>query len=180
MDPLNDGSNPVVFFDISIGGAPIGRIKMELFASKVPRTAENFRQFCTGQFKRNSVPQGYKGCCFHRVISEFMIQGGDFVAGNGSGRMSIYGPKFDDEPCDTKFSFTEPGLLAMANSGPNTNGCQFFITCGPCTWLDGKHVVFGKVIDGLKVVRAIEAVSTDPAKNNKPKLECKITECGQL
>eukprot|EP00727_Mastigamoeba_balamuthi_P013759 m51a1_g9005 putative peptidyl-prolyl cis-trans isomerase h (183) ;mRNA; r:118998-119771 len=176
MDPLNDGTNPIVFFDVAISGHPIGRIKIELFADVVPKTAENFRQLCTGQFKKGGVPMGYKGSIFHRVIKEFMVQAGDFVYGNGTGRISIYGDKFDDENFQLKH--TGPGMLSMANSGPNSNGCQFFITTVPCDWLDGKHVVFGRVIDGMKVVHAIENVSVGP--NNRPKIECKIIECGQL
>ncbi|KAH3732390.1 peptidyl-prolyl cis-trans isomerase, cyclophilin-type [Pelomyxa schiedti] len=176
FDPLSDGNNPVVFFDVAMGNHPIGRIKMELFADVVPRTAENFRQFCIGQVRRNNVPIGYKGSIFHRVIKDFMIQGGDFVKSNGTGRVSIYGDHFDDENFRRKH--TAPGLLSMANSGPNTNGCQFFITCATAEWLDGHHVVFGHVIDGMKVVRMIENVSV--GQNSKPKIECKIIECGQL
>lgn len=176
-DPLNDGSNPVVFFDVSFGGHALGRIKIELFADVVPRTAENFRQFCTGQFKKGGIPVGYKGSLFHRVIKDFMIQGGDFVRGNGTGRTCIYGDSFADE--NFKLKHSSAGLLSMANSGADTNGCQFFITCAPCEWLDGKHVVFGRVIEGMKVVRAIEAVSVNPT-NSRPKIEVKITECGQL
>ena len=177
MDPLDDGSNPVVFFDIAVGGHPIGRIKMVLFADIVPKTSENFRQFCTGQFRREGIPIGYKGCTFHRVIKDFMIQGGDFVKGDGTGHMSIYGDRFKDE--NFKLKHSKEGLLSMANSGPDTNGCQFFITCAPCSWLDGKHVVFGQVIDGMDVVRAIENASVAPG-SNKPKAEYKIIECGQL
>ncbi|XP_036208356.1 peptidyl-prolyl cis-trans isomerase H isoform X5 [Myotis myotis] len=137
--------NPVVFFDVSIGGQEVGRMKIELFADVVPKTAENFRQFCTGEFRKDGVPIGYKGSTFHRVIKDFMIQGGDFV---------------------------------NANSGPSTNGCQFFITCSKCDWLDGKHVVFGKIIDGLLVMRKIENVPTGP--NNKPKLPVVISQCGEM
>ncbi|KAM9692620.1 peptidyl-prolyl cis-trans isomerase H isoform 3-T3 [Dama dama] len=155
--------NPVVFFDVSIGGQvrswqpaspmpkgtctrsgrqisppqEVGRMKIELFADVVPKTAENFR--------KDGVPIGYKGSTFHRVIKDFMIQGGDFV---------------------------------NANSGPSTNGCQFFITCSKCDWLDGKHVVFGKIIDGLLVMRKIENVPTGP--NNKPKLPVVISQCGEM
>eukprot|EP01027_Heterolobosea_sp_BB2_P005100 GEZU01007837.1.p2 GENE.GEZU01007837.1~~GEZU01007837.1.p2 ORF type:complete len:180 (+),score=50.96 GEZU01007837.1:111-650(+) len=169
-------NNPIVFFDITIGGVPAGRIKMELFADIVPKTAENFRQLCTGEFRKGGVPIGYKGCTFHRVIKDFMIQGGDFTKGDGTGGFSIYGDKFPDENFNLKH--TGPGLLSMANSGPNTNGSQFFITCNKCDWLDGKHVVFGKVIDGMLTVRKIENVSVGP--NNKPKIPCKIVECGEM
>ncbi|CAG8506734.1 5082_t:CDS:2 [Acaulospora morrowiae] len=172
---MADKENPIVFFDISIGGQPAGRMKMELFADVVPKTAENFRQFCTGEYKKNGVPQGYKSATFHRVIKDFMVQGGDFVKGDGTGSSSIYGEKFLDENFDIKH--TGPGLLSMANSGQNTNGCQFFITCAKCDFLDGKHVVFGKLIDGLLTLRKIENVSTGPG--NRPKLPVVITECGQ-
>ncbi|KAG2224124.1 hypothetical protein INT45_000139 [Circinella minor] len=167
---------PVVFFDISIGDVPVGRMKMELYSDIVPKTAENFRQLCTGEFKRNGIPQGFKNCSFHRVIKDFMVQGGDFLKGDGTGSLSIYGEKFEDENFEVKH--TEAGLLSMANSGPNTNGCQFFITCDNCEFLDGKHVVFGHLVDGLLTLRKIENVST--GQNNRPKLSVKITECGQM
>lgn len=133
------------------------------------------RQFCTGEFKRGGRALGYKGCGFHRVIKEFMIQGGDFVTGDGRGCQSIYGDSFADESFALKH--TSAGLLSMANSGPDSNGCQFFITCAPCEWLDDKHVVFGKVIEGMLAVRKLEAVVT--GANNKPKVPCVITECGE-
>ncbi|XP_050946914.1 peptidyl-prolyl cis-trans isomerase CYP22 isoform X1 [Cucumis melo] len=114
--------NPIVFFDVTIGTIPAGRIKMELFADIAPKTAENFRQFCTGEYRKAGLPVGYKGCQFHRVIKDFMIQAGDFVKGDGSGCVSIYGHKFEDENFVAKH--TGPGLLSMANSGPGTNGCQ--------------------------------------------------------
>ncbi|KAG0202720.1 cytochrome P450 monooxygenase 7 [Mortierella sp. GBA30] len=167
--------NPIVFFDVSIGGRPAGRMKMELFADVVPKTAENFRQLCTGEYKKNGVPQGYKGCTFHRVIKDFMIQGGDFLKGDGTGSMSIYGEKFADENFTIKH--TGPGLLSMANSGPNSNGCQFFVTSTKTEYLDGRHVVFGKLIDGLLTLRKIENVQTGP--NNKPMMQVVITECGE-
>ncbi|XP_060254801.1 peptidyl-prolyl cis-trans isomerase H isoform X3 [Ovis aries] len=174
--------NPVVFFDVSIGGQEVGRMKIELFADVVPKTAENFRQFCTGEFRKDGVPIGYKGSTFHRVIKDFMIQGGDFVNGDGTGVASIYRGPFADE--NFKLRHSAPGLLSMANSGPSTNGCQFFITCSKCDWLDGKHVVFahtlptGKIIDGLLVMRKIENVPTGP--NNKPKLPVVISQCGEM
>eukprot|EP01116_Phalansterium_solitarium_P002477 TRINITY_DN1252_c0_g1_i1.p1 TRINITY_DN1252_c0_g1~~TRINITY_DN1252_c0_g1_i1.p1 ORF type:complete len:171 (-),score=32.41 TRINITY_DN1252_c0_g1_i1:157-669(-) len=165
-----DPNNPVVFFDVTLGSHPIGRIKMELFANIVPKTAENFRQLCTGEFRKGGVPLGYKGTTFHRVIKEFMVQGGDFVKGDGTGKMSIYGTMFEDENFQLKH--TGAGLLSMANSGPNSNGCQFFLTCGPAEWLDGKHVIFGQVIDGMKVVRMVENVSV--GANSKPTIPCVI------
>ncbi|KAJ1650689.1 Peptidyl-prolyl cis-trans isomerase-like 1 [Dispira parvispora] len=168
--------NPVVFFDISIGGQPVGRMTMELFADVVPKTAENFRQLCTGEFKVNGVPQGFKNCIFHRVIKDFMVQGGDFLNKDGTGRMSIYGETFPDENFTLKH--TGPGLLSMANSGPNSNGCQFFITCAKCDFLDGKHVVFGKLVDGLLTLRKIENVPT--RAGNLPRLPVVITECGEM
>lgn len=169
--------NPVVFFDVTIGSVPAGRIKMELFADITPRTAENFRQFCTGEHRKANISVGYKGSAFHRVIKDFMIQGGDFVKGDGTGCVSIYGSKLDDENFHAKH--TGPGLLSMANSGPHTNGCQFFITCAKCDWLDNKHVVFGRVLgDSLFVLRKIENVQT--GLNSRPKLPCVIAECGEL
>ncbi|XP_072333851.1 peptidyl-prolyl cis-trans isomerase H isoform X2 [Scyliorhinus torazame] len=161
-------NNPVVFFDITIGGQDVGRLKIELFADTVPRAAENIR--------KDGVPIGYKGSTFHRVIKDFMIQGGDFVNGDGTGVCSIYRGPFSDE--NFKLKHNSPGLLSMANSGPNTNGCQFFITCSKCDWLDGKHVVFGKIIDGLLVMRKIENVPAGPS--NKPKLPVVIAQCGEM
>lgn len=168
--------NPIVFFDIAIGGQDMGRMKMELFADVVPKTAENFRQMCTGEFRKDGIPIGYKGCTFHRIIKDFMIQGGDIIKGDGTGSTSIYGPSFADENFTVKHN--APGLLSMANSGPNTNGCQFFITCAKCDFLDGKHVVFGKVIDGLLIMRKIENIPT--GHNNKPKLTVVVTQCGEM
>ena len=135
LDAIARG-NPVVFFDITIGGVPSGRIKMELFSDETPKTAENFRRMCTGEFTRGSQPAGYLKTPFHRVIKEFMIQGGDILKGDGTGCISIYGESFADENFNLRHS--GPGLLSMANSGPDTNGSQFFVTCGKCEWLDGK------------------------------------------
>ncbi|XP_076451700.1 peptidyl-prolyl cis-trans isomerase H-like [Babylonia areolata] len=175
-----DPNNPVVFFDISIGNTEVGRIKFELFAKGpkgVPKTAENFRQFCTGEYRKDGVPIGYKSCIFHRVIKDFMVQGGDFVNSDGTGLTSIYGGRpFADENFTNKHY--GPGILSMANSGKDTNGCQFFITCAKCDFLDDKHVVFGRVIDGLLVLRKIENVPTGP--NNKPKIPIVISQCGEM
>mmetsp|Transcript_764 Transcript_764/g.1034 ORF Transcript_764/g.1034 Transcript_764/m.1034 type:complete len:192 (+) Transcript_764:70-645(+) len=168
--------NPVVFFDIAIGNHHVGRIKMELFSDIVPKTAENFRQLCTGEYRIDGKPQGYKGCHFHRVWRNFMIQTGDFTSRDGQGNMSIYGTTFKDESFQLKHS--SAGLLSMANSGADTNGSQFFITCAGADWLDGKHVVFGRVIEGLRVVRMIENVPVTP--QNKPKIDVVITQCGQM
>ncbi|XP_063934611.1 peptidyl-prolyl cis-trans isomerase H-like [Zophobas morio] len=174
--PVSNPNNPIVFLDITIGGVDAGRIKIELFFDIVPKTAENFRQFCTGEFKKNGVPQGYLNSHFHRVIKSFMIQGGDFIKGDGSGMTSIYGSSFPDENFEVKHS--GPGLVSMANSGENTNGCQFFITCAKCDFLDGKHVVFGKVVDGLLTMRKIENVPV--GAKSKPKLPIIITQCGEM
>ncbi|KYF43872.1 U-snRNP-associated cyclophilin family protein [Toxoplasma gondii ARI] len=176
--PLLHPDNPVVFFDISIGSHEAGRIKIELFKNLAPKSAENFRQFCTGEFRQNQVPIGYKGATFHRIIKNFMIQGGDFVKGDGTGRLSIYGSSFPDE------AFVLPhfrsGLLSLANSGPDTNGCQFFITCAKCDWLNRKHVVFGQVLgkESMQVVRKIEHVTVDGG--NRPRIPVTITQCGEL
>ncbi|KAK6176298.1 peptidyl-prolyl cis-trans isomerase H [Patella vulgata] len=169
-------NNPIVFFDIKIGTVEAGRMKFELFADTVAKSAENFRQFCTGEHRRDGVPIGYKGAVFHRVIKDFMVQGGDFVKGDGTGMTSIYGGPFADE--NFKIKHTGPGILSMANSGKDTNGCQFFITCAKCDFLDNKHVVFGKIIDGHLVLRKIENVPTGP--NNKPKIPVTISQCGEM
>jgi len=169
-------NNPIVFFDITVGTTDIGRIKFELFADVVPKTAENFRQLCTGEYRKDGVPIGYKRCTFHRVIKDFMVQGGDFVNNDGTGLTSTYGGPFADE--NFKMKHTGPGILSMANSGKDTNGCQFFITCSKCDFLDGKHVVFGRVIDGLLVLRKIENIPTGP--NNKPKIPVIVSQCGEM
>ncbi|GAM85805.1 hypothetical protein ANO11243_038130 [Dothideomycetidae sp. 11243] len=160
-----------VFFDVAIGKAKSERITFEL-------TADNFRALCTGEkgTGKTGVPLHYKGSGFHRVIKSFMIQGGDFTAGNGTGGESIYGEKFDDENFQLKHE--KPFLLSMANAGPGTNGSQFFITTVPTPHLDGKHVVFGEVLQGKNVVRALE--NTKTGANDKPNQDCIITDCGEL
>ncbi|XP_010548088.1 PREDICTED: peptidyl-prolyl cis-trans isomerase-like [Tarenaya hassleriana] len=169
--------NPRVFFDMAVGDAPAGRIVMELFADTTPVTAENFRALCTGEkgVGRSGKPLHYKGSTFHRVIPGFMCQGGDFTAGNGTGGESIYGAKFKDENFIRKH--TGPGVLSMANSGPNTNGSQFFVCTEQTAWLDGKHVVFGQVVEGMDVVKAIEKVGSQSGRTSKRVV---IADCGQL
>jgi peptidylprolyl isomerase len=172
-------ANPRVFFDITIGGKPAGRVTFELFADTVPKTAENFRALCTGEkgVGKAGKPLHYKGCRFHRIIQQFMCQGGDFTRGDGTGGESIYGAKFADENFQHKH--TTPGLLSMANAGPGTNGSQFFITTVVTSWLDGKHVVFGKVTDdaGMKVVKAMEAAGSRQGATSQ---DVVIADCGEV
>ncbi|XP_009414029.2 peptidyl-prolyl cis-trans isomerase CYP40 isoform X1 [Musa acuminata AAA Group] len=171
--------NPRCYMDVSIGGEMEGRIVVELFADVVPRTTENFRALCTrekGVGPHTGVPLHFKGSCFHRVIKGFMIQGGDISAGNGTGGESIYGLKFEDENFVLKHE--RKGMLSMANSGPNTNGSQFFITTTRTSHLDGKHVVFGKVLKGMGVVRSIEHTPVGDA--DCPTVDVVISDCGEL
>ena len=160
-----------VYFDIAIGGEPAVRIVMGLLGNVAPQTVRNFRELATGQ---NGF--GYEGSAFHRIIPGFMAQGGDFTRGNGTGGKSIYGEKFPDE--DFTFGHQGRGLLSMANSGPNTNGSQFFMTFGDAPWLDGKHVVFGMVTEGFDVLDRIEKLDTDG--RDRPRQKVVITESGAL
>ncbi len=169
--------NPKVAMDVTIGGQPAGTITLELFADVAPKTAENFRALCTGEkgMGQSGKPLSYAGSPFHRIIPGFMIQGGDITNGNGTGGESIYGEKFPDE--NFKLDLDAAGLLAMANAGPNTNGSQFFITVAPTPWLNGHHVVFGKVVDGMEVVKAMEAQGTP---SGQPQTDVTLAACRQL
>eukprot|EP00475_Leptophrys_vorax_P036951 TRINITY_DN6316_c0_g1_i1.p1 TRINITY_DN6316_c0_g1~~TRINITY_DN6316_c0_g1_i1.p1 ORF type:complete len:362 (+),score=136.52 TRINITY_DN6316_c0_g1_i1:235-1320(+) len=164
-----------VYLDITIGAQPAQRVVLQLYDDVVPKTVENFKTLA-------AAPEGskltYKGCGFHRVIKNFMIQGGDFTRGDGTGGVSIYGEKFEDEKPGLDLRFDRPGLLAMANAGPNTNGSQFFITTTETEHLNGKHVIFGEVINGMDVVREIEMSETTP--NDKPVYDVKIANSGVL
>ncbi|KAJ5153091.1 Peptidyl-prolyl cis-trans isomerase D [Penicillium canariense] len=174
---MTESQRSRVFFDIQIGDQKAGRVVFELFNDVVPKTADNFRALCTGEkgLGTQGKPLTYKGSIFHRVIKQFMIQGGDFTAFNGTGGESIYGEKFPDENFDLKHD--RPFLLSMANSGPGTNGSQFFVTTVPTPHLDGKHVVFGEVINGKSIIRKIENMETEA---DKPKSDVTVVDCGEL
>lgn len=170
-------SNPRVFFDMTANGEKLGRIVMTLRADVVPKTCENFRCLCTGEKGKGRMgkPLHFKGSTFHRVITDFMCQGGDFTRGDGRGGESIYGDKFADE--NFKLKHTGPGVLSMANCGPNTNGSQFFLCTVKTAWLDGKHVVFGNVTEGMDVVKKIESLGSSNGRTSKTVV---IADCGQL
>lgn len=160
---MTAADRPRVALDVRIGDESAGTLVLELFSDVTPKTAENFRALCTGE---KGEGMSYAGSPFHRIIPGFMIQGGDFTNGNGTGGKSIYGDRFPDENFELKH--TEAGLLSMANAGPDTNGSQFFITVAPTPWLDGKHVVFGKVVEGMDVVKAMEAEGSRSGETKRP------------
>lgn len=174
-------TNPKVFLAITIDGKAVGKITIELFADAVPKTAENFRALCTGEKGTGTKgkPLHYKGSAFHRVIPQFMCQGGDFTAGDGTGGESIYGPRFDDESFKGKAGrHFGPGTLSMANAGPHTNASQFFVCTSATPHLNGRHVVFGQVLTGYdEVVRAIEEVGS---ADGKPTKRVVIADCGMV
>ena len=177
-DPAAAKISHKVYFDMAVNGQPAGRVVLGLFGEDVPKTAENFRALCTGEKGKtdSGIPLSYEGCVFHRIIPGFMLQGGDFTNSNGTGGVSIYGEKFPDE--NFKYVHNAPGLLSMANAGPNTNGSQFFITTVPTPHLNGKHVVFGRVLEGMNVVKELEALGSSPRGTTRGVIT--IAKCGEM
>jgi len=178
MVPNANGDNPHVFFDVKQGDEDLGKVVMQLYMDVTPKTAENFRALCTGEKGEGKMgkPLHYKNSTFHRIIKDFMIQGGDFTSGDGTGGESIYGEKFPDENFIVKH--TGEGLLSMANAGPGTNGSQFFITSRDTPHLDDKHVVFGHVVEGMDIIRKMEEMET--GANDKPAVDVIIADCGEI
>ncbi|EMC93213.1 hypothetical protein BAUCODRAFT_75974, partial [Baudoinia panamericana UAMH 10762] len=162
-----------VFLDVNIGAEPAGRLTIELFADKAPKASENFRQLCTGEHNGLS----YAKAPFHRVIDEFMLQGGDIEKGDGTGTTSIYGSDFEDENLDWR-DMDAAGLVCAANRGKDTNGSQFFITLEPCPHLNGKHTIFGRLVSGQEVLQQIAKVNVD--KDDRPTEAVLIARCGEL
>jgi cyclophilin family peptidyl-prolyl cis-trans isomerase len=167
---VKNASNPRVYLEIAIGDMPAGRITIELFKNTVPKTAENFRALCTGE-----KGFGYKGCHFHRIVPDFMIQGGDITRENGTGGKSIYGEHFPDE--NFLISHDQPGIVTMGNVGPNKNGSQFIITTVKTDWLNGGNVAFGLVVDGMDVVKKMEGMGSASGELHS---KVSIVNCGQL
>lgn len=159
-----------VYMKFRHGTQPLGKVVFGLFGEDAPKTVENFRQLCIDGVDGMS----YTGTYIHRIIERFLIQGGDVVSGDGNGAISIYGPFFEDE--NTSINHTGPGFLGMANRGPDTNGCQFYVTAMATPWLDGKHTIFGKVVEEQGIIHAIEKVKTD--SDDSPLKPVVITECG--
>lgn len=180
VDTAHSDENPIVFFDIAMGGETLGRVAFELFENVAPKTVENFRALCTGEKGNGKLgkPLHYKGNIFHRVIKGFMGQFGDITNMNGTGGESIYGERFDDENFILKHD--QPFLLSMANAGPGTNGSQCFATFAATPWLDNKHVVFGKLIKGQDILRMIEDQAPGSEQQDRPRIDIIIEDCGQI
>jgi cyclophilin family peptidyl-prolyl cis-trans isomerase len=176
QQPVNfEDTNSQPYFDISIGDEHIGRVVFQLFDEEVPKTCKNFRYLCTNGLLNKNKPS-YEGTLMHRIIKDFMIQGGDITRGDGTGGYSIYGEHFDDE--NFNLTHNQPGMLSMANAGPNTNNSQFFITLKKTPWLDNKHVVFGIIISGFDIIKKMEEMET--GSNDKPLENVSISKCGLI